>query len=603
MKKIYLLSALCACGSVLFAQNIKPGNPSIKAFQARIESPITNDAGQLKSLDAPAPKPMAAFFSEDFESVTKPALPAGFTTSSNCGAGAKDAFYTGNNTDANAGGYWPVPAHTQFVMTNDDVGNCDKSLDYLTLPTLDFTGKTGMFMSFAAYDDGTYGGGPTTIQININGGGFNTIYTMTQKAAWQNISIPLTGTDNASSVVIRFHYDDMGEWGTGIAIDDIVIDLPPANDLALTDIYYYGNMDSTATKYYTRIPVKQAAKDTIVFGGKYTNKGGAAQPNSKVSVAVTGPATFNGSSTPVSLAPGATNAADVTSSFFLGGKGTYAINFSVSSDSTDAMPADNSMKDTIMVVDSVYARDNNTPFSGAWYPLQAPTNSYVIGNVFEVTEADMVTSVSHYVLNTQATSPYYQLGKLVSLQIYDLNGASDPTLIVENAFYDIKAADIGKWLTLGVTPTTLQPGWYLAAIEAFSDTTLFGTGAGAPKAPPLTTFVMVGGSWGYTTQSIPFVRMNMNSGISINESNAISAGVKVFPNPSNGVFNISFKDVEAGNYTLTVTDILGKEVYNSRINVNGNNALSLDLTSLTKGVYMLNVNNGTSTSNQKIVIR
>ncbi|MFH1319039.1 MAG: T9SS type A sorting domain-containing protein [Bacteroidota bacterium] len=171
--------------------------------------------------------------SEDFEGVSPPALPAGWSTST---IGTDGGFYTGDYNDANAAGYWPVPDHTQFVMTNDDVCDCDKSLDYLTLPTFNFTGYSAVVLSFAGYDDGTYGGNPSTIELNINGAGWNVIYTFTQLAAWQDITVLLSGTDNTPNIQVRFHYDDNGAWATGLAIDDVLIYEPVDRDASVTSI-------------------------------------------------------------------------------------------------------------------------------------------------------------------------------------------------------------------------------------------------------------------------------------------------------------------------------------------------------------------------------
>ncbi len=66
-------------------------------------------------------------YSQDFESVTAPALPAGITSSSDPSAG-HPGWYTGNEVQANIGGFWPVPNNgsSLFAMTNDD--NYDDNL-------------------------------------------------------------------------------------------------------------------------------------------------------------------------------------------------------------------------------------------------------------------------------------------------------------------------------------------------------------------------------------------------------------------------------------------------------------------------------------------
>jgi len=176
--------------------------------------------------------PAVVHFSEDFQTVTTPALPNGFTTAT---LGTDAGFYTGNAIDANIAGYWPVPTHGTFAMTNDDNCNCDKSADYLTLPVIDFTGLSGVELNFSAYDDGLYGQAPTDVEVSVNGGLWSVIYSMTAASVWQNISVALpTSTNNQASVQLRFHYNDNTGWATGFAVDDIVVQTP-----AVASAYQY----------------------------------------------------------------------------------------------------------------------------------------------------------------------------------------------------------------------------------------------------------------------------------------------------------------------------------------------------------------------------
>lgn len=573
MKKIYTLLAsalLIAC--VAFGQS-KFGKIT-PVFTPMNRGPVqmtpaaqgTSTGGQFV-LKAPP------LYSENFEGVTPPALPAGMTTGGNTGS---DFFKTGTNVEANTGGYWPVPAHTKFAMTNDDVCNCDKGADYLELPQLDFTGKTGMSMSFAAVDDGTYGGGPAEVQININNAGWTTIHTMDQApgVAWQNLTVSLTGSDNQSNVKIRFFYNDQTQWGTGFAVDDIVIDLPASYDLSLNQKYFYGYQDSTATKYYTQIPQKQSQKDTLIFGGAFKNKGGTTQNNVILNVNVTGAQTYSATSTGKAVAAGANDSANVNSPYYVASaKGSHNIEFTVTGDSTDALLADNTLRDTIVVTDSVYARDNNMPFSGGWYG--GPGETYIMGNSFYFGDADSATSLSVYI--GAFTGLYDQLGNTMNFQLYELDVNGDWILMASKDFYDITASDKGKWLTFPLTPvapytsTSLQAGGlYLAAFEGLSDTTLFTTGTGAPGAPPLTTFVNIAGTW-YYAQSIPFIRLNTkyacsatvsstNTNVSCNGGNdgAINLTLSGAQGPftyswSNGATTEDLTGLAPGSYTVTIT--------------------------------------------------
>lgn len=173
---------------------------------------------------------------ENFDAVTAPGLPAGWTTSNGNGG---DVFETGINTDANAGGYWPVPAHGQFAMANDDVCNCTMAAVYLTSPSMDFTGMSGMGLTYSVVDDGSYGGNPHKVEVSVDGGStWTAVYTHSFSGlTWETVTVSLgAAADNQADVRFRIKYDDGGAWATGVAIDDIVVDALPALEVVMNSV-------------------------------------------------------------------------------------------------------------------------------------------------------------------------------------------------------------------------------------------------------------------------------------------------------------------------------------------------------------------------------
>lgn len=91
----------------------------------------------------------------------------------------------------------------------------------------------------------------------------------------------------------------------------------------------------------------------------------------------------------------------------------------------------------------------------------------------------------------------------------------------------------------------------------------------------------------------------MNSVIAIQALSASSFNltkIRVFPNPSNGVFTVD----TALPTDVRVLDITGKEVYTGS---NITNQASLDLTNLQKGLYLLKLKNESGEQTEKIIIK
>jgi surface antigen len=72
----------------------------------------------------------------------------------------------------------------------------------------------------------------------------------------------------------------------------------------------------------------------------------------------------------------------------------------------------------------------------------------------------------------------------------------------------------------------------------------------------------------------------------------------VYPNPSNGIFNLEFKNEVT---SIMVIDILGKTVLEEK-NEASTVSKSIDLSSFQNGVYIIRVSNGTESSEYKVFL-
>ncbi|XZF15681.1 T9SS type A sorting domain-containing protein [Chitinophagaceae bacterium MMS25-I14] len=87
-------------------------------------------------------------------------------------------------------------------------------------------------------------------------------------------------------------------------------------------------------------------------------------------------------------------------------------------------------------------------------------------------------------------------------------------------------------------------------------------------------------------------------------NNASASELMVYPNPSDGIFNISFKTNTSEAYQLTVTDISGRISYEqSRNAVAGTNQSNVDLRNLSKGIYFIRVHAASFEYYQKLIVK
>ena len=81
---------------------------------------------------------------------------------------------------------------------------------------------------------------------------------------------------------------------------------------------------------------------------------------------------------------------------------------------------------------------------------------------------------------------------------------------------------------------------------------------------------------------------------------SIKPEVTIYPNPTNGIFNMDFKN-DVNN--IRVVDILGKVVFSEKIaSASADTTKRIDLSNLNNGLYIVSVTNDNGTSNYKIIL-
>ncbi|HUM47991.1 MAG TPA: T9SS type A sorting domain-containing protein, partial [Chitinophagales bacterium] len=85
---------------------------------------------------------------------------------------------------------------------------------------------------------------------------------------------------------------------------------------------------------------------------------------------------------------------------------------------------------------------------------------------------------------------------------------------------------------------------------------------------------------------------------------ASDKNLQVFPNPSNGLITVTADIPAAEKATISVLNLLGQKVFTKTEKLHaGINTLSLDLTALHKGIYVLDISAGKTKMEKRVVIQ
>ena len=80
--------------------------------------------------------------------------------------------------------------------------------------------------------------------------------------------------------------------------------------------------------------------------------------------------------------------------------------------------------------------------------------------------------------------------------------------------------------------------------------------------------------------------------------------LNIYPNPNNGLFNISFTSTNSKNISLSIYNSLGELVFDDYLNnYTGEYFNTIDLDNYGKGIYFITINSDDRVINRKIIIQ
>jgi len=393
-------------------------------------------------------------------------------------------------------------------------------------------------------------------------------------------------------------------------IDDMKLIETPNHVLSLEESNYGGWFTTPTTNGfgldYSFYPLNQATAHPYNFEGVITNLGGQPQTtNLNIEVKdASGANVFTGLSNDSILNP-----QDVACNFdekvFLGNTGftpsaigVYQFNIWGTSDST---ATDTVILESV-VTNDIYGRDDNNQYSD--YGLGRYCGGMVIGNYYDVFEADNLKSISVYIDDESV------VGADIYVALYEVDVNNDKIFLEQSSDYTLQTNDIDAWVEVSFdSPISLTPNTYMAAVGGYAhpfDTSMV---AMSKNARPTTCYIQKNGclstgqtlgNW-YWLSRVPMIRMNMGVTSTIYE-NYFNGSVEVFPNPSNGKIILAMNEVSSDIYEIKITNLLGQSMYTEEVTINNFYKKDIDISAFGKGTYLIIISNSSSTINEKLII-
>ncbi|MCH2229326.1 MAG: T9SS type A sorting domain-containing protein [Crocinitomicaceae bacterium] len=420
---------------------------------------------------------------------------------------------------------------------------------------------------------------------------------------------------NANSVWIRFSWTsefpaetNPNAWvAYGWYIDDVKLFTNPDDDLALWSAYIAGENNSGSE--YGITPADQVDANWAI-GGRAFNNGVNDQTNLDLTADFTA---FTATATEASLVSGDTVDMETIDPLTLTPAvytGTYTLTSDGETGGTEF--ANNTLTRTFEISQ---AWDQTADQTGVYaldgigvYPN--PSVSSLGSASFTGAEDGLVLATLYHIKNTTPISGVRLMLNANSVAGGEIYGsikdtttfwANDMTSLFNTAPVVLTAADISAGYVDALFPAvaTLNPGVYYAAAELYSN-------AGASHIriaddetvdqPFDASAIYIPGDQSYTNGTAIGIRLLTGNGVIGLDENTLE-GVSVYPNPSEGMLNISNENNTTN--TITVYNMVGKVVLSRTANA----STTINLAAQGTGVYMVEVANENGSFVERVVIK
>jgi hypothetical protein len=520
---------------------------------------------------------------------------------------------------------------------------------HLISPSIDLTAATApvqlvfnQYLRFLNVTSGAPSGTRAYVSWSTNGGGTwstpqNVAPLQAVNAYGPNdavISIPMTGVQGSADLRLRFSFSsDFYFW----AIDDIKVIERPAHDMRVNGNFY-------AVAPNLQWPLSMA--EHFSFLADIQNLGSQAQTGVNLNITIE-----DADETVLYTQDLAYGTIDVDSiaenepfagdGFLPTALGVHTGTYTVSADSTDFNPADNTQTFAFLMTDTLFAKENGVtlttrPATASWG--DGEPWSWAYGNYFYVPTAGNYFFSN---LTFSMTAPADLVGEIVTLRIYEWEDSNadeqvDPTerTPVATMLYDVQGTETSANLItipiqtlLGSDVPLKDNTHYIAAVEFQTDLVGATISLGMSRATDYGAMVfrsrlaeklrygsvlgVLGNladesysSLGFGYDFVPVVRVTLKEVNNTKELLNPAETVKIYPNPANDLVRFDVKLKETSSLiSVQLLDLTGRIIETQQFQNLKEVFTSFNTSRLANGTYLVRIDTDLGYTTELFVVQ
>ena len=416
-----------------------------------------------------------------------------------------------------------------------------------------------------------------------------------------SLIVPVTASANTK---IRFRWSsntdsDLYGSGYGWMIDDVKLIEPYADEFTLTKVW---TGDIVQKWDYYSTPLTQVIPMTV--GAVVSNMGATSQTKAVSIEILQGTTSVYTATENITILSGVTDTLWHTSTFTPAANGVYTVKFSLP---TDAITTNNTQSENFEVTQNIYG--HNFPILGtSFFGFNTLDAEIGMGNLYEINANQQLNGINvQFATGTTPTSEVRcELWEVLTGIQADMNFITDVTYTVPSPL------NISTPTTIAFSsPAQMEAGkLYMVILKTYQDATNtlrirssikgdddFSTIGYGPFAEGGVVNYFT--SWGES----PYISLNFDPTIGINETTNEISGVSIYPNPISSSVNLEMNIANPSEVSIQVTDLSGKIVATQNLGFLplGKNQTTIQSASFNNGLYYVTISsNGTSVTKKFI---